>query len=109
MARLSVVVLAVAGSWAAFPAASQGTAATPGTAPSMAAPGMATPGPVPGAAPGGSVGSTVGGAPAARAASTSSVGRTKPPGAAADGTRPDLEVKSRQIDRRIRTGICSGC
>ena len=65
--------------------------------------------PGPGVAPAGSVGSTVDGAPPARAASTTAVGRTKPPGAAADGTRPDLEQKSRELDRKIQTGICTGC
>jgi hypothetical protein len=47
-----------------------------------------------------------------RTASTTAVGRTKPPGAPVGdglGTRPDLEVKSRELDRKINTGICSGC
>jgi hypothetical protein len=66
----------------------------------------------PGAGPAGSVGSTVTGGLPDRTASTSAVGRTKPPGAPIGdglGTRPDLEEKSRQLDRKINTGICSGC
>jgi hypothetical protein len=76
--------------------------AVPAAAQSPASPGLGT-------APPGSVGSTADGAPPATTASTSAVGRTKPPGAAADGTRPDLEAKSRQLDRKIKTGICTGC
>ena len=75
---------------------------TPAFAQTPTAPVTATP-------PVGSVGSTVTGDPPARAGSTSAVGRTKPPGAAADGSRPDLDVKSRQLDRKIKTGICRGC
>ena len=65
--------------------------------------------PVTGTPQAGAVGSTVTGAAPAIAGSTSAVGRTKPPGAAADGSRPDLDAKSRQLDRKIKTGICKGC
>ncbi|NNM73620.1 hypothetical protein [Enterovirga aerilata] len=92
MPSRSIAALILAGALLALPAAAQ----------SPPAPAPATP-------PPGSVGSTVDGTIPARAASTTAVGRTKPPGAAADGTRPDLEAKSRQLDRRIRTGICAGC
>ncbi|RVU16858.1 hypothetical protein [Methylobacterium oryzihabitans] len=40
------------------------------------------------------------------------VGQTKPPGSAlgpGDGTTPELRRKSREIDRKIDTGICIGC
>ena len=67
----------------------------------------ASPGPAP--LPAGSVGSTVSGGLPSRAASTTAVGRTKPPGEAAPGTRPDLDAKSRQLDRKINRGICTGC
>lgn len=43
---------------------------------------------------------------------TTATGQTKPPGAAEGdrlGTRPDLEAKSRELDRKIDTGICAGC
>jgi hypothetical protein len=39
-------------------------------------------------------------------------GRVKPPGAPVGeslGTRPDLERRAQELDRRIRTGICRGC
>ena len=58
----------------------------------------------------GSVGTTATGDLAPRA--TTATGQTKPPGAAGDGglgTRPDLEAKSREVDRKIDTGICTGC
>ena len=97
MLRPSIAGLALVGVLVVLPAFGQ----------APASPGPASPGP--GVAPAGSVGSTVDGAPPARAASTSAVGRTKPPGAAADGTRPDLDAKSRQLDRKIQTGICTGC
>jgi hypothetical protein len=97
MLRPSIAGLALVGVLVALPAFGQ----------APASPGPASPGP--GVAPAGSVGSTVDGAPPARAASTTAVGRTKPPGAAADGTRPDLDAKSRQLDRKIQTGICTGC
>ena len=57
-----------------------------------------------------SVGTTSTGPLAPRA--TTGVGQTKPPGAAEGGglgTRPDLEAKSRELDRKIDTGICTGC
>ena len=63
----------------------------------------------PGLAPAGSVGSTSDGMAPAKAASTTAVGQTKPPGTAADGSRPDLDQKSRELDRKIKTGICTGC
>jgi hypothetical protein len=66
----------------------------------------------PGAAPLSSVGSTRTGGLPERAGATTAVGQTKPPGTAVGdglGTRPDLEEKSRRIDRQIQTGICSGC
>ena len=66
-------------------------------------------GAAPTTAPAGSVGSTVDGGAPAKLGSTTAVGRTKPPGAAAPGTRPDLEEKSRALDRRINRGICTGC
>ena len=76
---------------------------------------MAQSGPIPAAptgvapAPAGSVGSTVNGQLPARAEATTAVGRTKPPGTAAPGTRPDLEEKSRRLGERISKGICTGC
>jgi hypothetical protein len=98
MLRPSIAGLALVGVLVTLPAFGQ--------APASPGPGAT---PAPGVAPAGSVGSTVDGASPARAASTSAVGRTKPPGAAADGTRPDLDAKSRQLDRKIKTGICTGC
>ena len=59
--------------------------------------------------PAGSVGSTIDGAPPERAASTTAVGQTKPPGTAAPGTNPRLDQESRNLDKRIRNGICQGC
>ncbi|TDR89249.1 hypothetical protein [Enterovirga rhinocerotis] len=47
-----------------------------------------------------------------RTGSIAETGRRKPPGAPlgeGSGTRPDLDRKSQEIDRRIRTGICRGC
>jgi hypothetical protein len=93
MVRPSLAGLALLAALAVAPAAAQAPANAP----------------APGTAPAGGIGTTVDGTAPARAASTSSVGRTKPPGAAADGVRPDLEQKSRQLDRKIQTGICSGC
>ena len=57
-----------------------------------------------------SVGTTATGDLAPR--DTTAAGQTKPPGTAAGaglGTRPDLEAKSRELDRKIDTGICRGC
>lgn len=65
-----------------------------------------------GAAPAGTAGSTISGGLPEKTGSTTSVGQTKPPGGAVGddrGTRPDLEAKSKQIDRQIDKGICSGC
>ena len=48
----------------------------------------------------------------ANTGSIAATGRTKPPGAPVGeglGTRPDLEKRSEELDRRIRTGICRGC
>ncbi|MDB5511379.1 MAG: hypothetical protein JWR08_862 [Enterovirga sp.] len=91
MVRPFLAGLALASALVALPAAAQ-----------TGAPGVTV-------APPGSVGATgTGGLPEA-AGSTTAVGRTKPPGAAADGYRPDLEEKSRQLDRKINTGICTGC
>jgi hypothetical protein len=76
----------------AGPALAQGETGAPGTAPA--------------------VGSTATGDMPQRTGSITGVGQTKPPGAAVGenlGTRPDLVEKSRQLDRRIDTGICSGC
>jgi hypothetical protein len=47
-----------------------------------------------------------------RTGAITGLGQTKPPGTALGdtlGTRPDLQEKSRQLDRRIHQGICSGC
>ncbi len=47
-----------------------------------------------------------------RTGSLTGAGQTKPPGSPVGdnlGTRPDLEQKSREIDRQISTGICKGC
>lgn len=66
----------------------------------------------PGAARPGSVGSTRTGELPEKTGSTTAVGQTKPPGGALGdglGTRPDLEEKSRDIDRNINKGICNGC
>ncbi len=81
-------------------------ASAPASAQSTAAP--AAPPPV-APAPAGSLGSTVDGGLPARAGATSAVGRTKPPGSTAPGTRPDLEEKSRRLGERISKGICTGC
>lgn len=62
-----------------------------------------------GAAGSPSTGTTVNGGAPVTTGSTTSVGQTKPPGTAADGTRPDLDVKSRELDHKIKTGICTGC
>jgi hypothetical protein len=66
------------------------------------------------AAPGApaAIGSTATGGPPERAGSVTSVGQTKPGGAAVGddlGTRPDLQEKSRKLDRQINQGICNGC
>jgi hypothetical protein len=66
----------------------------------------------PAAAPPASVGTTVNGGLPDRTASTTAVGQTKPAGAAVGddlGTRPDLQQRSRELDRRIDKGICTGC
>jgi hypothetical protein len=69
--------------------------------------------PGPGAAPTpGAIGTTATGDTPQRTGAITGVGQTKPPGAAIGdelGTRPDLQERSRQLDRRIDTGICSGC
>ena len=78
----------------AGPALAQGEAGAPATGSSPA------------------VGSTATGDMPQRTGSLTGVGQTKPPGAAVGenlGTRPDLVEKSRQLDRRIDSGICSGC
>jgi hypothetical protein len=93
MSRTSILALVLTGALLASPALAQVPAAQPGAA----------------TVPAGSVGATNDGSAPARAASTSAVGRTKPPGAAADGVRPDLEEKTRRLSRRINTGICAGC
>ena len=93
MLRPTLMALAVAGALSAVPA----TAQTERTEPT------------PGTAPAGSVGATVNGGAPEKTSATTMVGQTKPPGTAAHGTRPDLDEKSRQLDRKIRTGICSGC
>ena len=44
--------------------------------------------------------------------SVTATGQTKPPGAAVGdnlGSRPDLDEKSRELDRAINRGICRGC
>lgn len=66
----------------------------------------------PEAGPAGSAGGTSADRVPERAGSISAVGRTKPPGATLGdqlGTRPDLEARSRELNRRIETGICTGC
>ena len=57
-------------------------------------------------------GSTVDGRLPEKTGSTTAVGQTKPPGAPVgenEGTRPDLERKSRELDTKINQGICTGC
>ncbi len=52
------------------------------------------------------------GAAGDRTGSITGTGQTKPPGTAVGeglGTRPDLDQRSRQLDRQIQTGICKGC
>ena len=74
------------------------------------APALAQAPPLPPRQGDGSVGTTATGGLAPRA--TTATGQTKPPGEAGGaglGTRPDLEVKSRELDRKIDTGICTGC
>lgn len=47
-----------------------------------------------------------------RSGAVTATGQTKPPGTPVGdnmGTRPDLERKSRQLDRQIKDGICKGC
>jgi hypothetical protein len=63
----------------------------------------------PSAPPAGSVGSTINGSLPEKTGSTTAVGQTKPPGAAAPGTNPRLDQESRSLDKRIRNGICQGC
>ncbi|GJD47421.1 hypothetical protein OPKNFCMD_0129 [Methylobacterium crusticola] len=44
--------------------------------------------------------------------SITGVGQTKPPGAAlgpGEGTSPEVREKSREVNRKIDTGICIGC
>ena len=93
MQRSWLTALAFGAALLAVPATAQ-TAGSPATAPSP------------------SVGSTAGGGMPDRTAATTSVGQTKPAGAAVGddlGTRPDLQQKSRELDRRIDKGICTGC
>lgn len=81
-----------------------GAALVAGSAAAQTAPGAL---PAPGA-----VGSTSTGDYPDRTGSITATGQTKPPGDAVGdglGTRPDLEGKSRELDRKIRTGICNGC
>ena len=80
----------------------------------MAGPACAqtSPGAGPGVAPAGAVGSTATGDLPAKTGATTAVGQTKPPGGTVGdrlGTRPDLEEKSRALDKKIDRGICSGC
>lgn len=52
------------------------------------------------------------GAAGDRTGSITGTGQTKPPGdtlGGRAGTTPELERKSRQLDREITTGICKGC
>lgn len=61
--------------------------------------------------PAGGIPSATGGA-GDRTGSLTGTGQTKPPGDAVGdrlGTRPDLERKSEDLDRKINTGICKGC
>lgn len=47
-----------------------------------------------------------------RAGVIAPTGQTKPPGAPVGdraGTTPDLDRKSRELDRQISKGICKGC
>lgn len=79
----------------ASPAVSQNI--TTGAPPSSASPGGIPP---------------ASGAAGDRTGSIAPSGQTKPPGDPVGeglGTRPDLEQKSREIDSKIRTGICKGC
>ena len=84
--------------------------AVPASALAQSASGLAPASPVaPGSPPAGTVGSTATGDLPLKTGSTTAVGQTKPPGDAAPGTRSDLEVKSRELDRKIDKGICTGC
>lgn len=96
MVRPFMAGLALAAALYGLPASAQDGTASPGGATTTAP-------------PAGSVGSTAKGGITETTGSTSLVGKTKPPGAAADGYRPDLEEKSRELDRKINTGICTGC
>ena len=47
-----------------------------------------------------------------RTGSITATGQTKPPGSTVgpeQGTRPDLETKSKELDEKINRGICRGC
>ena len=97
--RRIALVLSTLGGLLVPPALSQ-----PVTAPPVGTP-LGTP-------PPGSVGSTVTGGLLDKAGATTAVGQTKPAGSPVGdglGTRADLQEKSRQIDRKIDTGICTGC
>jgi hypothetical protein len=68
--------------------------------------------PATGPATTGSIGTTAPATGPQRIGALTRVGQTKPPGSALGddlGTRPDLLARSREIDRRINVGICSGC
>lgn len=78
---------------------------------------FATPAPAQTSAPGATGGAGAAGGPATTGSldagrSTTGTGQTKPGGDtldARDGTTPELENKSRDIDRKIINGICRGC
>ena len=98
-----LAIALILGSLAAGPALAQ-------SSPSAASSGLVPAGP--GAPAGGSVGSTATGGLPEKTGATTAVGQTKPPGTAVgdrEGTRPDLEAKSRELDRKIDRGICIGC
>ena len=101
-----LAIALVVGSLAAGPALAQ-------LSPSAPSSGLAPTAPVGSGAPaGGSVGSTATGGLPEKTGATTAVGQTKPPGTAVgdrEGTRPDLEAKSRALDRKIDRGICTGC
>lgn len=81
--------------------------AVSGPALAQSASGLAPTGP--GAPPAGTVGSTATGDLPLKTGATTAVGQTKPPGDAAPGTNSALEEKSRELDRKIDKGICTGC
>ena len=51
------------------------------------------------------------GGPGDRTGSVTAAGQTKPPGAALgpDGSNDRLDEKSRELDKKIQNGICTGC